>query len=149
MVGSLLALLVAVASPAFAPSLASGLACAGPEAAPLRASLAIDTSSLREAGAGPAVARQLRVRADTALQRATIVPCGGALDPVVAITVAPMGDDIGYESSLVLQRRGQAIPGARLDLRCVLCTEGELVLQLAGAVEGLVPQLRGLFDGIP
>ncbi|MEZ4448680.1 MAG: hypothetical protein R3B09_04305 [Nannocystaceae bacterium] len=148
MVGLLLAsFLAATAVPL--PSPVVGLACAAPELAPRRPSLAIDASTLGDLGAGPAVARQLRVRADAAL-RAQTAACDDLRErPVVAITVRPLGgDEIGYQSALELQQRGQIAPisGARVDLRCSLCTEGELVLQLAGAVEQLLVRVPELLD---
>lgn len=135
---TLLAALLAVAT-APQPFLA-GAGSPRAEIEPARASLVIDTSSLREAGAGPAVARQLRIRGDAALRRAALVPGGSIWDPVVTVTVRPLqGPAIGYESRLVVLGRPGAGPAR--ELRCPLCTEGELVAQLGGALEELVPTL--------
>lgn len=143
MLAALLTTVIASASPGYAPSLSgAGLTLVSAEAAPARATLAIDTSSLREAGAGPAVAYRLRGRGDALLRQAAILPLGGVWDPVVAITVRPLsGLAIGYQATIAVELGGRALPEASRDLRCDLCTEGELVAQLVDALAGLLPEL--------
>jgi len=143
MLASLLASVIATTSAGYAPSMVSaGLTCASAGVGGARMSLAIDTTELREAGAGPAVARQLRGRASALLRRASIVPDGGAWDSVVAISVTPLrGSSIGYQSSISVEKGARGYPSEHVDLRCDLCTEGELVAQLLGALDLLVPEL--------
>ncbi len=142
MLASLLASVIATASSGYAPSMVSaGLSCASAEVNGARTSLAIDTTQLREAGAGRAVASQLRGRASALLRRASIVPVGGAGDSLVAITVTPLrGASIGYQSTIRLER-GSREANERVDLRCDLCTEGELIAQVLSALDHLVPEL--------
>jgi len=144
MLASLLASVIVTTSAGHAPSMVSaGLACARAEFGGARASLAIDTTELREAGAGPAVARQLRGRASALLRRASIVPDGGAWDSVIAIAVTPLGgSSIGYQSSISLEKGARGYPSEHVELRCDLCTEGELVAQLLGALDLLVPEIQ-------
>ena len=148
MLASLLASVIATTSTGYAPATGgAGLTCARAEVGGARTSLAIDTTELREAGAGPAVARQLRGRATALLRRASIVPDGGAWDSVVAITVTPLrGSSIGYQSSISVEKGARGYPREHVDLRCDLCTEGELVAQLLGALDQLVPQLLASAD---
>ncbi|MCA9638626.1 MAG: hypothetical protein KC420_21500 [Myxococcales bacterium] len=143
MLASLLTSVIASASPGYGPSFVGvGLTCAGADLGSARATLSIDTSSLREAGAGPAVARQLRGRGDALLRQAAITPLGGAWDPVVAITIRPLqGAAIGYATTVAVEERGHARPEASLDLRCELCTEGELVSQVVDALAELLPRI--------
>lgn len=148
MLASLLASVIATTSTGYAPATVSaGLTCAPAEVGGARTSLAIDTTQLREAGAGPAVARQLRGRATALLRRASIVPDGGVWDTVVAISVTPLrGSSIGYQSSISVEQGARGYPSEHVDLRCDLCTEGELVAQLLGALDLLVPQLLASAD---
>lgn len=115
--------------------------CESEGAAISHVALAIDTSSLREAGAGPAIAVQLRARADAALRRPTARP-SGSRSPVVAITVRPRpGRTIGYLATIAVQ--GAATTEPPRQLRCDLCTEGELIAQISAALEALAPSLCG------
>lgn len=138
MSGPLLALLLTtVASLTRADS-----TCVSEGAAIAHVALAIDTSSLREAGAGPAIAVQLRARADAALRRPTARPSGSRWSPVVAITVRPRpGRTIGYLATIAVQ--GAATTEPPRQLRCDLCTEGELIAQISAALEALAPSLCG------
>ncbi len=143
MLASLLASVIATASTGYAPSMGSaGLRCASAEVHDARTSLAIDTSQLREAGAGKAVASQLRGRAGALLRRASIVPVGGTWDSVVSITVTPLrGASIGYQSSISVETGTRGDGSETVDLRCDLCTEGELIAQVLSALDHLVPEL--------
>lgn len=55
----------------------------------VRASVVIETSTLREAGAGPAIASRVKRSATAALRAAAIGDDGGPADPVLAVTVRP------------------------------------------------------------
>ena len=117
-----------------ATTLAVLLAAASPAGG--RASLIIDTSALREAGAGPAIAHQLRARAEATPWRAALATQG--VEPRVWVTVRPLeGAAIGYASTVALGA-GAGVGPATV-LRCPLCTEGELVAQLSVAIERLTP----------
>ena len=134
--------MIATASPGVAPSMVhAGLGCVSGDIWQPRASFTIDTSALREEGAAAAVARQLRGGADALLRRASVVQGGGAWDSVVAVTVEPLaGAQIGYASSIRVER-SFGDPSEVQELRCELCTEGELVVQILSVLDGLVPAL--------
>jgi len=146
MLASLLATVIATVSPGYAPSIVhAGLSCASAELVPARTSLAIDTSALREEGAAAAIAQQVHSAADTLLRQASVVLGGGAWESVVAVTVLPLsGPRIGYQSSISVERGIFGYPSEVHELRCELCTEGELVVQLVGALDRLVPELVGV-----
>jgi hypothetical protein len=143
MLASLVASVIATASPGYSPTLVSaGLSCASGEVGRARPALTIDTSALREEGAGAAVAHQLRGRGESLLRRAAVIPFGG-WEPVVVVMVEPLrAPAIGYRSAITVERA----PGDASDvheLRCDLCTEGELVSQVLGTLDVLLPQLFG------
>jgi len=145
MSGPLLALLLTtVASLTRADS-----TCVSEGAAISRASLVIDTSSLREAGAGPAIALQIRARADAALRRAAVEPNGSRWDPVVAIKIrARRGRAIGYLATIAVQSTAAAAEPPR-ELSCDLCTESELIARISAALEALAPSLCGVDRDTP
>lgn len=112
----------------------------GPE--PLvRASVVIETSTLREAGAGPAIASRVKRSATAALRAVSIGDDGGPSDPVLAVTVRPLGGQaIGYTSTIAVRKDGRQISHSRQ--RCSLCTEGELVARVERSLVRLAPKLR-------
>ncbi len=142
MLASLLASVIAAASPSTAPSMIStGLICAATALAPTQAGLLIDTSALHEAGADQAVAHQLRSRADFLLLQATgsDAPPRLAHGPLVMITVQPLPlREIGYESTISVERDALGYASEFVELRCDLCTEGELITQLSDALGLLI-----------
>ncbi|MEZ4380481.1 MAG: hypothetical protein R3A79_03990 [Nannocystaceae bacterium] len=148
MLASLVASVIATASPGISPTLVSaGLSCASGEVRSARATLTVDTSALREEGAGPAVAHQLRARGESLLRRDAVVPFGGSWDPVVLVTVEPLrAPAIGYRSAIAIERGAPGYASDIHELRCDLCTEGELIAQVLGALDVIVPQLFGRVD---
>ena len=132
MTSALLAFLIAI-HPFFVD------ATSGPEpgAAPtLHARVVVETSTLREAGAGPAIASRVRSSAAAVLRAAAIAEDGGPDDPVVAVTVRPFpGKAIGYTSTIAVLREGRQLTRSRQ--RCALCTEGELVATVERAIDTL------------
>ncbi|HGG56767.1 MAG TPA: hypothetical protein ENK31_03100 [Nannocystis exedens] len=145
MLASLLASVIATASPGTAPSMIStGLICASTVLAPTQTGLLIDTSALHEAGAGQAVAQQLRSRTDVLFlpeQEGTHsnAPPRLTRGPLVMITVQPLPrSEIGYESTISLERGAQGYASEFVELRCDLCTEGELITQLSDALRLLI-----------
>ena len=110
-----------------------------------RASVVVETSTLREAGAGPAIALRVRESAGALLRAALIAEDGGPDDPVVAVTVRPFtGKAIGYTSTVAVLYEGRQL--ARSRERCSLCTEGELVARVERSLASLTPRLRQLAD---
>lgn len=106
-----------------------------------RASVVVETSTLREAGAGPAIASRVRNSAAALLRAAYIAEDGGPHDPVVAVTVRPFaGRAIGYTSTVSVLHEGRQLAQSRQ--RCSLCTEGELVARVERSLASLTPQLR-------
>ncbi len=106
-----------------------------------RASVVIETSTLREAGAGPAIALRVRESAAAVLRAALIAEDGGPDDPVVAVTVRPFkGKAIGYTSTVAVLHAGRQL--VRSSERCSLCTEGELVARVERSLTSLAPRLR-------
>ena len=126
--------------PFFFDAVATPLAGSQPIA---RASVVVETSTLREAGAGPAIASRVRSSAAALLRAALIAEGGGPHDPVVAVTVRPFtGKAIGYASTVSVLHEGRQL--ARSHQRCSLCTEGELVARVERSLVSLTPQLRQL-----
>jgi hypothetical protein len=119
-------------------------ASAAPEPAPtLHARVVVETSTLREAGAGPAIASRVLSSASAVLRAASIAQDGGPDDPVVAVTVRPFsGNAIGYTSTVAVLHEGRQL--ARSRQRCALCTEGELVATVERSLTKLAPRLRQL-----
>lgn len=117
------------------------------EPAPVvRASVVVETSTLREAGAGPAIALRVRSSAAAMLRAALIAEDGGPHDPVVAVTVRPLpGAAIGYSSTVAVLHEGRSLAFRRQ--RCSLCTERELVARVERSLAGLAPRLRSLAAG--
>ena len=108
-----------------------------------RASVVVETSTLREAGAGPAIASRVRSSAAAVLRAAFIAEDGGPDDPVVAVTVRPFsGRAIGYTSTVAVLHEGRRLAHSRQ--RCSLCTEGELVARVEQSLARLTPRLRQL-----
>lgn len=141
MLASLLASVITAASPGTAPSMIStGLICAATALTPTQADLLIDTSTLHEAGADQAVAQQLRSRTNTLLQRArSSAPPTLSLGPLVMITVQPLPpSEIGYKSTIRVEHGPLGYASEFVELRCELCTEGELINQLSYALERLI-----------
>lgn len=111
-----------------------------------RASVVVETSTLREAGAGPAIALRVRSSAAAMLRAALIAEGGGPDDPVVAVTVRPLpGAAIGYSSTVAVLHAGRSLAFRRQ--RCSLCTERELVARVERSLAGLAPRLRSLAAG--
>lgn len=109
----------------------------------VRASVVIETSTLREAGAGPAIASQVKRSASAALRAVSIGDDGGPTDPVLAVTVRPLGGRaIGYTSTIAVRKDGRQLTHSR-EL-CSLCTEGELVARVERSLVRLAPRLRQL-----
>ncbi len=142
MLASLLASVIAAASPGTGPSMiGTGLICAATALAPTQTGLVIDTSALHEAGADQAVAHQLRGRTDALLlQDSSSPPPQLARGPLVRITVQPLPlHEIGYESTIAIERgRAPGYASEFVELRCDLCTESELVTQLSDALRLLI-----------
>jgi hypothetical protein len=112
----------------------------------VRASVVVETSSLREAGAGPAIALRVRSSAAAMLHAALIDEGGGPGDPVVAVTVRALpGRAIGYDSTVAVLRAGRQL--VRSQQRCSLCTESELVVSVERSLARLTPRLRELAGG--
>jgi len=106
-----------------------------------RASVVIETSALREAGAGPAIAGRVKRSASAALRAVAIGDDGGPTDPVLAVTVRPLGGSaIGYTSTIAVRKDGRQLSHSRQ--RCSLCTEGELVARVERSLVRLAPRLR-------
>ena len=152
MLASLVATVIATASPGYTPTLVSaGLSCASGEVRRARPTLTVDTSALREEGAGAAVAHQLRSRGDALLRRGAVVPFGDAWEPVVVVTVEPLrAPAMGYRSAIAVERGAPGYASDIHELRCDLCTEGELISQVLGALDVLLPQLfrRGVDEAL-
>ena len=109
----------------------------------VRASVVIETSALCEAGAGPAIASQVKRSATAALRAVSIGDDGGPTDPVLAVTVRPLGGQaIGYTSTIAVRIEGRQLTHSRQ--RCSLCTEGELVARVERSLVRLAPRLRQL-----
>lgn len=107
----------------------------------LRATVVVETSALREAGAAPAIASRVKRSAAAALRAASIGDDGGPTDPVLAVTVRPLsGQAIGYASTIAVLRDGRQL--SRSHQRCSLCTEGELVARVGRSLVRLAPRLR-------
>jgi hypothetical protein len=112
----------------------------------VRASVVVETSSLREAGAGPAIALRVRSSAAAVLHAALLAEGGGPRDPVVAVTVKPLpGRAIGYASTVAVLHGGRQL--ARTRQTCSLCTESELVVRVERSLAQLTPRLRELAGG--
>jgi hypothetical protein len=102
--------------------------------------LVVETSHVREAGAGPAIARQVRMSSQ-ALLRATEV--AGSSDLVVEVSVRTLrGSSLGYATEVALHQGGRRVAVDRT--RCSLCTEGEAVAAVQRSLAGLAPRLRTL-----
>lgn len=129
---------------AFKPFFFVDAVTAQPEREPVaRASVVIETSALREAGAGPAIASRVKRSASAALRAVSIGEDGGPGDPVLAVTVRPLGgQSIGYTSTIAVRKDGRQL--SRSHQRCSLCTEGELVARVERSLVRLAPRLREL-----
>ena len=102
--------------------------------------LVVETSHVREAGAGSAIARQVRMSSQ-ALLRATEAP--GSSDLVVEVSVRTLrGSSLGYATEVAVHQGGRRVAVDRT--RCSLCTEGEAVAAVQRSLAGLAPRLRPL-----
>lgn len=106
--------------------------------------LVVETSRVRESGAGPAIARQIRASGEAMLRATNVV--GGASDQVVEVSVRTLrGAALGYQTTVALHRGGRRVAASRA--RCELCTEGEAVAAALRSLAGLAPKLRGPAHG--
>lgn len=111
-----------------------------------RATLVVETSDVREAGAGPAIARQVRRSGEALLRAADVAEGGGPADLIVAVTVRTLrGPVLGYTSTVALHRAGRRVAVSRK--RCSLCTEGEVVAEVQRSLAVLAPKVRTLAHG--
>ena len=140
MTSALLAFLIAIH-----PLFVEATSGPGPALTTLHARVVVETSTLREAGAGPAIASRVRSCAAAVLRAASIAEDGGPGDPVVAVTVRPFaGKAIGYTSTVAVLHEGRQL--ARTRQRCALCTESELVATVERSLTLLAPRLRRLTE---
>ncbi len=125
---------------AFKPFLFDAIVAPGPVA---RATVVVETSALREAGAGPAIASRVKTSAAAVLRAEMIADDGGPGDPVLAVTVRPLGGrEIGYASTIAVRKAGRRLTQSYQ--RCSLCTESELVARVESSLVRLAPQLGAL-----
>lgn len=109
------------------------------------AQLVVRTSQVREAGAGPAIARQVRMSGEALLRAAEVVE--GPSDLVVEVAVRTLpGAALGYSSTVALHQGGRRVSLERL--RCSLCTEGEAVAAVQKTLADLAPKLHALAHGV-
>lgn len=109
------------------------------------AELVVETSQVREAGAGPAIARQVRASGEALLRAAEVSE--GSSDLVVQVSVRTLrGSAIGYSSTVALHRGGRRVTA--LQMRCEMCTEGEAVAAVQKSLAGLAPKLHALAYGV-
>ena len=117
---------------------------AGPEA-----KLVVETTQVREHGAGSAMARQVRASGEALLRAAEVaqVAAEGSSDLVVEVSIRTLrGRDIGYSSTVALLQGGRRMAVERT--RCTLCTEGEAVAAVQKTLAGLAPRLHALAHGV-
>jgi len=96
---------------------------------------------VREAGAGPAIARQVRLSGEALLRAADVVEGEGEAALTVAVTIRTLrGPALGYASTIALHQAGRRVAVSRQ--RCSLCTEGELVARVERSLVRLAPRLR-------
>jgi hypothetical protein len=105
----------------------------------VRASLSIDTSAL--GGAADGVKERIRVRGEALLRAHDVLPARGPTDPLIAITVEPLGTEPGYRCEFAVRRGDEVIHDTAGTSLCQLCTEDELVDHLEAAIERVVPQV--------
>lgn len=109
------------------------------------AKLVVETSQVHEAGAGPAIARQVRMSGEAMLRAAEVSE--GSSDLVVAVSVRTLrGSQLGYSSTVALRQGGREVVIERQ--RCELCTEGEAVAAVQRSMAGLAPKLHALAHGV-
>ncbi len=102
--------------------------------------LVVETSHVREAGAGSAIARQVRMSSQTLLRTTEVA---GSSDLVVEVSVRTLrGSSLGYATEVALHQGGRRVAVDRT--RCSLCTEGEAVAAVQRSLAGLAPRLRTL-----
>jgi hypothetical protein len=111
-----------------------------------RATLVVETSQVKEHGAGPAIARRVTLAGTALLRAANVIEGGGPNDPVVRVMVRPLrGSALGYASTISLHQSGRRVSVTRE--RCSLCTEGELVAGVERSLARLAPSVRDLVRG--
>ena len=84
------------------------------------------------------------LRSFTPQERAEMIADdGGPGDPVLAVTVRPLGGrEIGYASTIAVRKAGRRLTQSYQ--RCSLCTESELVARVESSLVRLAPQLGAL-----
>lgn len=112
------------------------------------AKLVVETTQVRESGAGPAMAKQVRASGEALLRAAEVAEgTAGSSDLVVEVSIRTLrGRDIGYSSTVALLQGGRRMAVERT--RCTLCTEGEAVAAVQKTLAGLAPRLHALAYGV-
>ena len=112
------------------------------------AKLVVETTQVRESGAGPAMARQVRASGEALLRAAEVAEgTEDSSDLVVEVSIRTLrGRDIGYSSTVALLQGGRRMAVERT--RCTLCTEGEAVAAVQKTLAGLAPRLHALAHGV-
>lgn len=112
------------------------------------AKLVVETTQVRESGAGPAMARQVRASGEALLRAAEVAEgTEDSSDLVVEVSIRTLrGRDIGYSSTVALHQGGRRVAVERT--RCTLCTEGEAVAAVQKKLAGLAPRLHALAHGV-
>ncbi len=114
------------------------------------AKLVVETTQVRESGAGPAMAKQVRASGEALLRAAEVAEVAeevGSSELVVEVSIRTLrGRDIGYSSTVALLQGGRRMAVERT--RCTLCTEGEAVAAVQKTLAGLAPRLHALAYGV-
>ena len=109
-------------------------------ASPVRASVEVDASALGETGEvlGPIV----QERAESTLREVDVAPGTSPSDPVLTMVLEPLSADAGFRTTYQAMRDGEPIEGTSGTNECRLCTDDELLEQIARTVQSVGPKLR-------
>jgi hypothetical protein len=136
LLGSALAITLAITP---VPVFAAAPSDASEGSGVVRASLSIDATAL--GGAAEGVKERIRVRGEALLRAHDVLPGRGAGDPIISITVEPLGTEPGYRCAFAVRRDDAVVGDTAGTSLCQLCTEDELVDHLEAAIERVVPQV--------
>ncbi len=108
--------------------------------APVRGSVEVDTSAVGEEG--PALKKRIQSTAGDLLLENEVLPARDPADARFRVVVQPApGDEPGWVANVHVERDGEIEDGSERAIDCQLCTEGELVDKVTGALGELIPEV--------
>ncbi len=138
------ALVLLSAQPAPAPEATPTVSAAATPAASssTTAGLRVGITQYDGASVSDAMTQRIRTMGEEVYRQNGVAHGDESSPVIVEITVGPHGEE-GYASNIVVRKHQQEIAGTRRDnIVCELCTESELLAQLQGNLQEIMPAVQ-------